>query len=296
MSIRIAHVTDIHWQTRPALVDMGLKRALGSANLYLMGRRHHFTAAVQSALVEHIVGLEPDAVVVSGDLTAQALRSEFDLARAGLQPVLDRFPTLVIPGNHDAYTHDAVREGRFEQAFGPWMHKAGAIARLDVGPVTVLGLDPNAPRWVNAHGVVPQAQLDGLAAALAEPQLADRVVVLTLHYPVVDRHGAIYDGKRHGLLNARALLAVLSAAPVRPVMVLHGHIHHGYRSVLPLRGAEVATFDPGSSGYAYLPAIRRAAGMNLYAVLPDGSFTVQRYLYDGRLFSPEPGGPYATGR
>ena len=131
--LRIAHATDIHWFVRPRLSRLPGKRLLGSANLYLGRRRHHFDRDVQDALIAHMLALEPDAVVITGDLTAQALPEEFALAREQLQPVLDRFPTLVQNGNHDVYTGGSARDRRLAEHFGPWLHvpEGDVVARLD---------------------------------------------------------------------------------------------------------------------------------------------------------------------
>ena len=292
--MRIAHATDIHWFAAPALRDLTIKRALGTANLYVMGRRTHFDRRVQDALVQHLLHLAPDVVVITGDLTSQALDAEFAIAREALAPVIDAMPVFVIPGNHDLYTPGAQRTDRIAKHFGPELHRQGPIHRLDIGGVTVLGLDPNRPTWVTASGMIPQDQLDALADALAEPTLADQFVVLALHYPVVGPDGAIYDNRRHGLLNAPALLAVLEAAPTRPQMVLHGHRHHGYRATLPV--GEIPSFNCGSSGYAHMPDHDRAACMNLYTVEGRALTEVERFRYDGTAFQPEEGGAYATGR
>lgn len=296
--MRIAHATDIHWQTPPSLREViTVKRALGSANLYLRGRRHEFQRTVQSALVDHLVALEPDLVLITGDLTATALHSEFALAKESLAPVLDTTPTLVIPGNHDVYTPGAKREFRMKGHFEQWMGlEDGPVARLDLDEVTVLGLDPNRPTFLQASGVIPEPQLIALESILADPDLADREVILVLHYPVLDRRGAVYDNTRHGLLNAVRLIEVLERAPKRPRMILHGHEHHGFNVPLTFdEGPSIEIFNCGSSGYAFVPEKKRAAAMNLYT-LADGELGVERFLFDGQAFAPEPGGAYATGR
>jgi len=295
-SIRIAHATDIHWAAPPRLHQMFNKRFLGGLNLWLGGRGHHFSPEVQAALVEHLVALEPDAVLITGDLTALALDHEFERARHALRPVLDRFPTLVLSGNHDVYTRSAQRNKRFAAFFADWMGMGSdGIARLDVGHVTILGLDPNRPVFLSS-GKVPEAQLEALAAALAAPDLADRPVVLALHYPVLDRRGDVYDNVRHGLTNARDLIEVLRKSKKRPIAVVHGHEHHGFRVDLALDEAKVPIFDPGSGGYAYMPERRRAACMNLYEIDGRGALRVERYMYSADGFLPEAGGAYATGR
>ncbi|MFK7931324.1 MAG: metallophosphoesterase [Myxococcota bacterium] len=295
--MRIAHATDIHWFVPPPLPRIPGKRTLGTATLYGRGRRHHFHIDVQTALVDHIVGLEPDLVIITGDLTAQALPEEFELAKTALQPILSRFPTFVQSGNHDVYTGGSFRTRRLAAYFAEWMHETDGdpVARLDQGTVTILGLDPCRPHW-SASGRVPQEQLDRLAAVLEDDELAGRSIVLATHYPVVDRRGHIYDGALHGLRNASDLLDVLRAAPHKPVAYLHGHKHHGYRVDVPLHAHVMTSFDPGSSGYAFDEKADRAACMNLYTLNADGRLEPERFRFDGRHFSPESGGAYASGR
>ena len=235
-------------------------------------------------MVEHLVALAPDLVVISGDLTAQGLQAEFDVARAALAPVLDRFPTFVVPGNHDVYTPGAAREDRIASRFGPWLHRDGAIARYSVPGLTVFGLDPNRATWFDASGVVPQAQLLALAAALAGPIPSDDFVLLVLHYPIIGADGALYAGRSHGLRNAAELVAVLDAAPRRPDVVLHGHVHHGYRSSIPVAGDAIPSIDCGSSGHAFLPARGWYAAMNLLHVEGARLVAVDAYHHDGERF------------
>jgi len=269
---------------------------LGTLNLYLGGRGGHFSTEVQSALVEHCLRLKPDVVVVSGDLTAQGTEAEFSLARQMLEPLLDSVPSLVIPGNHDAYAADTVRGGWMNKYFERWRHMDGSVGRLVVGSVTVIGLDPNRPQWLLANGEIPEEQFVDLARILNGPDLTEHVV-LTLHYPVVDKSGAVYNGRKHGLLNATRLMEVLAGAQRKPDMVLHGHVHHGYRAMMSLGGVEVPTYDCGASGYAFMPELRRCASMNVYTFGDaQGGHRVDRYQYNGDDFAPEEGGAYATGR
>jgi 3',5'-cyclic AMP phosphodiesterase CpdA len=273
---------------------MSAKRWLGTFNLYALGRRHHFDREVQRALVQHTVDLEPDVVVVSGDLTAQALPEEFEIAREALEPILERIPTLVLPGNHDVYTAGSAREKRFEAVFGPWAHREeGGLARLDLGRLTLLGLDPCRPHW-SASGRIPDEQLAALAQTLASPSLSDRDLVLALHYPVLDRRGQLYTSIEHGLRNAADLVNTLKAAPRRPRAILHGHKHHGYRVDLDLGDVRVPIFNPGSGGYVYDARHDRAACMNVYEL--QGDVSVSRYRYDGHRFSTELPVAYASGQ
>lgn len=275
---------------------MAFKRVLGTANLYLRGRRHDFDRGVQQALVAHIQALEPDLVLITGDLTAQSLEAEFEQAHQDLQPLLEAIPTFMVPGNHDVYTGGAARHRPMERWFAPYMGLDGSgIGRCELGPLTVLGLDPNRATWTTASGVLPQRQLDALAEALAQP--GEGPILLALHYPVIDRHGALYVRPSHGLLNAQQLVDVLEAAPRRPALIACGHIHHGFRADLELSdGTRIPVCDCGTSGQAHRPDHGRAAAMGLYELHDDGTVELQRYLHDGQAFVPEPGGAWATGR
>lgn len=298
MTFRIAHLTDVHWTIDPSPWRLGLgKRLLGTLNLYLGGRRYHFDDRVRDQLVADVLTQQPDLVVVTGDLTSQAIPAEFELARKALDPILSTIPTFVIPGNHDAYTFGAFKSRRIQRYFGPWMglDRHGPVGRLDVGPVTVLGLDPNRPA-LSASGEVPGEQLDRLAEALSDPALRDRFVVLALHYPILGPGGSLYDNRSHGLVNVRSLIDVLDRAPVRPRLAIHGHKHHGYSGLFRFNdGHELTTHNPGSGGYLRHEEAGRAGAFNLYT-LRDGQLAeVERHLFDGDRFQVEPGGLYASG-
>lgn len=298
MAVRIAHATDIHWTIKPALRRLASKRLLQQANQVVGRRAKHFTRDVQDSLIEHLVELAPDGVFITGDLTTTALEEEFVLARACLEPVLSTTPTLIVPGNHDVYTRKSWSKRRMYETFGPWMGLGGdssPVARLDIGDVTLLGLDPTRPHPILSSGRVPQAQLDGLVSQLNS--LSDRAVVLGLHYPILDRRGEIYDGLNHGLLNAAAVQRALASASHLPVAILHGHEHHGFTVDLDCGGGRaVPIYNSGSSGYANLPVKRRAAAMCVYTIEDGALVDVERYLHTATGFQPEPGGAYATGR
>lgn len=292
---RLVHATDLHWYMRPPLRSVTGKRVFGSANLYLRGRVRHFSPEVQRLAVAKLAELEPDIAVITGDLTAQALHQEFARARQALDPLLHAAPTMVMNGNHDVYTAGSARNDRIAQYFPDTLHRIeGGISRLDHGPVTVIGLDPCRPHW-SASGVVPAVQLDALAVLLTNSDLQSQHVVLALHYPILHPNGEVYDRPAHGLRNASALIDVLRAAPKRPVAILHGHRHHGYRIDLDLGDVAVPIFNPGSSGQAFDPRTERAACVNLYTI-DDGRVDVTRYRHDGIDFVEEQGGAYSSGR
>lgn len=295
MTLRLVHATDIHWYQRPTFGQLSPKRILGGANLYVRGRVTHFDRHVQAQLVDAMLAAAPDAAIVTGDLTAEALPSEFAAARHGLGPLLDRVPTLIQSGNHDVYTYGASRARRIQTLFSPWMHLgADGLARFERPGLHVIGLDPTRPH-VLASGQVPEEQLAALPDALAAaPQ--DAFVVLGLHYPILNREGVVYDGLSHGLLNARALIDVLTRAPRKPDLILHGHIHHGFTVPLRLGDVTVPICNPGSGGYADMPTRHRSASFNVYVLDGPKLVAIERYKHGPDGFTPEPGGAYASGR
>ena len=88
--IRIAHFTDVHITEDPRRVPrraLFSKRLLGWGNLRFGGRFEAFrnARAVARAFVADLEEVEPDAVVFTGDVTALALDSELEAARARLE-------------------------------------------------------------------------------------------------------------------------------------------------------------------------------------------------------------------
>jgi 3',5'-cyclic AMP phosphodiesterase CpdA len=295
--MRIVHLTDLHFQT-PPWRRLTPKRLLGSANLYARGRRRHFSREVQERAIAAALAAEPDLVLITGDLTAQALPEEFEAAREALQPLLSAVPTFVQNGNHDVYTRGSSASRRIEEHFAPWMGEPTAaghdVRRLDVGEVTVIGIDPCRPALL-ASGKVPDATLAALPDALGAVP-AERFLAFALHYPILDRRGALYDKGGHGLVNAGALVEVLRASPRKPDLIVHGHQHHGYTVPLDLGDAVVPIHNPGSSGYAVLPHHDRAGCLNVYEVHDGRLSAVSRLRAGPDGFRAEPGGAYATGR
>lgn len=74
------------------------KRLLGQANLWL-NRRHSFDPSLLNPVIDRIADVAPDLILLSGDLTTTALRTEFADIAEQLAPLTDRFQTVIVPGN-----------------------------------------------------------------------------------------------------------------------------------------------------------------------------------------------------
>ncbi|MFN7145106.1 MAG: metallophosphoesterase family protein, partial [Myxococcota bacterium] len=280
--MRVAHITDLHVEVPPQLAQLLSKRALGAVNLYLLGRSAHFAKQTVEALVAAVVRAEPDLVVCTGDITSTATPQEFELAAALLAPLTERFPFLVLPGNHDVYTNESM--GRFQAHFGAWSNGGIYPYVQHFNGVDFVALDVSRPDFLS-RGLTPRQQLetlDGLLGSGSAP------AVVLLHYPLRDRRGDPYGPFTRNLENAVELEKVLGRHP-RVVAVLHGHEHHGYRTTIPRDGVPILSLNPGASGYAFLPDRRRTAHFNLYDI-HGGQLGVERFAFDGAAFAPEVGG------
>lgn len=288
--MRIVHLTDLHVQHLPTLGELRPKRILGTANLYLAGRRSHFDPVVQQAAVDAARALSPDLTLITGDLTAQGLDSEFETVHELLTPLADCAPLYMIPGNHDIYVDEARNGARMRAVLGRWMSdESPGIAHFD--EVSVLYVETCQPTWLS-DGTTNVNHLQKAGKLLEE---TDRFTFLCLHYPLVDRHGNPYGPSRRANQEASAIQEWIQRTPGVHA-VLHGHEHHGFRSSLPAPSGPIPVLNPGASGYAHLPHHNRTAHFNVYTVESGTLVDVERYLWDGTAFTPEPGGAYATGR
>lgn len=184
--MRIVHLSDIHvWQYSFNPLRLINKRAVGMVEL-LTGRSRRFRLERLHAVVARVLGLAPDHVLITGDLTTTALPDEFRAARAALADLLiDSARVTVIPGNHDRYTTGSVRYRQFEEWFGvfappgpyPWLRP------LD-DQTAILGLDATRSH-ISAQGYLPPEQLERARALVADPQARPRRLIVANHYPVV---------------------------------------------------------------------------------------------------------------
>ena len=125
--MRILHFSDPHFPPRLRSVpfsDWIGKRITGAVGLYLLKRRYLGSAQQKlEKLADFAVEQGIDLALCTGDLTVLGTNRELADARRALQPFLGLPKGLIaIPGNHDLYSPDTVREDRFE----PLLRRPGA--------------------------------------------------------------------------------------------------------------------------------------------------------------------------
>lgn len=168
------------------------------------------------ALITAVVAAKPDLVVVSGDLTQRATRSEFEEARRFLDALPS--PQIVVPGNHDVPFYNI-----FARTLKP-LSKYRRYIGDDLEPfysddeIAVLGIN-TARSLTFKNGRVSRKQVERSAARL-EACDANVTRIIVTHHPF-DLPQA-HKGK--GLVG-RARMAMESFARCGVDLILSGHLH-----------------------------------------------------------------------
>lgn len=207
MSVRIAHLSDIHFGGELAFVT--------------------------DAALQAVADFDPTLVVVTGDITMNGLPREFRAAHAWLARLPQ--PMLATPGNHDTpYWNLPLRAlrpfARYRRYIGP-----ADTSAFDTPQISVRTLN-------SARGAQPR--LDWSKGAIALDKLkaiawGAGARVFACHHPLIDLAGApVTGGVRRGVL-AGALLA-----QARVELVLTGHVHVPF--ALPLSLASPACYALGA--------------------------------------------------
>lgn len=249
------------------------------------------------ALVKALTAAKTDALVLSGDLTAQALPSEFEIARGALKELIAQTPTFVVPGNHDVYTQGSKKNRRIQHYFGDLMglSDTSSLGLMEHGDYLFVGLDPNRPTMIQASGILPKIQLEELENLLNSDAVQEKNIVLVIHYPILGPKGSPYNNVHHGLLNAQCLIDTLNRSRKRPLMALHGHKHHGYRAELSVGDTLLPTFNPGAGGMVLDDRKKHTGAYNIYTVNGNRVEKIERFIWNGEQFHAEVQGCYSSG-
>lgn len=179
----------------------------------------HF-GAVEPGTVEPLVAkvreLDPDVVVVSGDLTQRARGWQFREAKT----FLDRLPRpqVVVPGNHDIPAYNLL--ARF---FAP-LAKYKRYISDDLEPtffddeLAVVGIN-TARSNVTKNGRINEQQIEFVRSTLCHLNGPVLKVVVT-HHPFV-----IPEGSHHKSIVGRAEVAVPAIESCGGDVLMSGHLH-----------------------------------------------------------------------
>jgi 3',5'-cyclic AMP phosphodiesterase CpdA len=282
--VRIIHLSDIHvWRLSYNPLRLFNKRAVGMFEL-LTGRAGKFRLERLEAVVDRVLGLEPDHVLITGDLTTTALPDEFRDARAALAALLiDSDRVTVVPGNHDRYTTGSVRYRQFEEWFGvfspqgpyPWLRALG-------DETAILGLDPTRSH-ISARGYLPPEQLSRARDLVADPATRPRRLIVACHYPIAAPPAYARELAPKRMKNAAEVADWL--ATVGPHLFCCGHVHAAW-AFRPAAAPDQLCLNAGAP-LLRDPTGRRPPGF-LEIVLKARDVTAIHHAWDGSEWSTRP--------
>ena len=211
--IRLFHVSDVHF-----------------------GREDKAAVAWFDSLV---AAEQPDAVVMTGDLTMRARSREFEAGLDWLKG-LGRPVTLVV-GNHDLPYWNMI-----DRVFRPY-HRYNAIERiieqpLDLPGVTIVPLKTTSrAQWrLNwSKGYVSRASLAKTLALIARAP-SDSLILVAAHHPLIEPHTKA-SAQTHRGAEAIAALAVAGADAV-----LTGHVHDAFDIEHRVAGTTIRMIGAGT--------------------------------------------------
>ena len=186
---------------------------------------------VVSALVEIVHELRPTLVVLSGDVTQRARRSQFTRAAEFIH-ALAAPALLAIPGNHDIPLFDPIARSffpyaNFSRVFGEELEPSFESAELLVLTVKT------TRRTRHKNGEVSAAQIERVASRLLRAE-SDQLRLVVTHQPVhVTR-----PQDEENLLRGGGL-AVARWCEAGGDLLLGGHIHLPYVRPLSERFPEL---------------------------------------------------------
>jgi 3',5'-cyclic AMP phosphodiesterase CpdA len=274
--IRIVHLSDIHFWSYPANpLDLFNKRIVGVAALAL-GRAGRFRLERVASLVEQVQQLDPDHLLITGDLTTTALDVEFRAARRELAGLLRPGAVSVIPGNHDRYTGESLRARRFEHYFGEFAPRSGFpwIRWLD-DRTAILALDPTRPA-LTAHGLLPDHQIEEAKRLLEDPARRPARLLIACHYPLEAPAEYAHDLERKSLRNAAEVRDWL--AGVGRHLYCCGHVHAAW-AFIPADLPDQLCLNAGSP--LFRDPKRRALPGFLEILLDGRDVLVKHHAWDG---------------
>lgn len=170
------------------------------------------------AILANLDRLEPDAVVVAGDLTTDGYDWEFEEAAAWLERI--DYPKVVIPGNHDARN---VGYLQFERRIGtPYSRLRVDLdpvraERLQAPGVTIVGLDSSEPDL--DEGRIGRDRYPWIREQFAD---ADDLKIVAVHHHLVSIPGT--GRERNIVQDAGDLLLTLLDLEVDVVLSGHKHV------------------------------------------------------------------------
>jgi len=173
----------------------------------------HFVPSLLERAIAEINELAPDVVIVSGDLTADGFREEYELAREYVDQLECKDP-IVIPGNHDSRNVGYVH---FEELFGERRRD------LHTGGVSIVAIDSTEPDV--DHGTIGRGRYSWIEERFGSQEAFLRIFVLHHHLLPIPGTGR----ERNVVHDAGDALECLLRSGVHLVLSGHKHVPYAWR-------------------------------------------------------------------
>lgn len=181
---------------------------------------------VVAALVEAIRRLQPDLLLLSGDITQRARRTQF-AACARFLALLPQVPMLAVPGNHDLPLFNLWQRMFFPYAQYCALFGQDLAPRYEVGGMLVLGVNTTRPSK-HVGGCFRRESVRQVTECLAD---SDAVVKIVMgHHPV----DAVLSSDEANIAQG-AEMAMRDWADAGMQLYLAGHIHYPFFARLDRR-------------------------------------------------------------
>jgi 3',5'-cyclic AMP phosphodiesterase CpdA len=221
--------------------------------------------------------IQPDLIIVAGDLTMRSTRSEFADAKLWLEGL--KAPLLVLPGNHDLPVWSLFE--RFTNPFARYSRASGSklMPVFEDGQSFILGLNTTASwqpslRWQD--GTVRRRDVAAAHLLLAQAP-PDKVRIVATHHPLLP-----VEGFPRARPVRRAARAVAMLAGEKVEMLLSGHIHQTYAVILQRPGGTVIAVGAPTALSTRMRG--EPNGFWLIEVLPE-RFRLSLHSFDGAAFT-----------
>lgn len=177
-----------------------------------------FQPDLMASIVDRINRMQPDVVVVAGDLTAAGYEWEFEEAARWIGMI--EHPTVVIPGNHDSRNVGYIHFQRlWGERFNRWrqVFDDERAERLRATGITVVGVDSSDPDVNEGH--IGRERYPWIREQF---EWQDDVKVFAIHHHIVPIPGT--GRERNIITDAGDLLQVLTGLDIDVVISGHKHV------------------------------------------------------------------------
>lgn len=224
----------------------------------------HGTTPQSAATIDAVRALDPDFVLIAGDMSYANSRLErWDAWAELIEPLAAEVPLMVAPGNHETDPSQTPTPAAFLQRFA--LPDAEFYWSMDIGRVHVLALHSTvvAVTAQASAAQVPFAEDDLVqAAARRDAGELDRIIVLQ-HHPLYGSQDTTDTARTFNAPMIAWEEQLLHAADAD--LLVAGHNHH-YERTAPVAYGQVAT-DPVDG---FVEVITGGAGAGLYSFKESG--------------------------